>query len=201
MTLTAGLEAERDGSGWVRAGLGLDEEALRELGDPVKELRLDDLRQSGWDVDRPAKESDGLTWIRVAKRFADPADAVRVAAELSGPEGPFRDFRLERSRTLLKTKTSFSGLLDLSRGLSGLSDAALQEKLGDYDLGLDRLREGVRVTVEAKLPGRTRTWAPAFGEQLRMEATAEAWNLVPLVPAGACVLFAIAAVLVLLRRR
>ena len=201
VALTAGVESERDGSGWVRAGLGLDDEALRELGDPAKELRLDDLRQAGWDVSGPEEEKDGLTWIRVAKRFAAAEDAARVAAELSGPDGPFRDFRLERARTFLKTRTSFTGLVDLSRGLAGLNDPTLQEKLGDYDLGLDRLREGVTVRVEAELPGRTQSWQPALGEQLRLEASSEVWNLLPLVPAGACVAFALGAVALLVRRR
>ena len=195
------MAAERDGSGWVSAGLGLDREALRQLGDPSKELRLDDLRQSGWDVTGPDEEDDGLTWVRVAKRFATPTEAAQVASELSGPEGPFRDFRLERSRTFLKTRTSLTGRLDLSRGLAGLNDPGLQEKLGDYDLGLDRLREGVTVRVEAELPGRTETWQPALGEQVRMEASSEVWNLLPLVPAAAAVVFAVAALATFLRRR
>ena len=201
VTLTAAVEAEQDGSGWVRAGVGLDGEALRELGDPAEELRLDDLRQSGWDVSGPEEEGDGLTWVRVAKRFGTADEAATVAAELSGPDGPFRDFRLERSRSFFKTRTSFSGLVDLSRGLAGLSDPALAERLGDHDLGLDRLREGVTVKVEAALPGRTQTWEPAIGEQVRMEAASEVWNLLPLLPAAACVVFAAAAVAVLMRRQ
>lgn len=201
--MTAGVEAERDGSGWVRAGLGLDQEALRELGDPVKELRLDDLRQSGWDVTEPKTEKDGLTWVRVSKRFARAEDAARVAAELSGPEGPFRDFRLERSRTFFKTKTSLSGLVDLSAGLAGLSDPALQEKVGDYDLGLDPagLGQRAKVQVEARLPGRVQSWEPAVGEKLRVETASEVWNLSPLVPAVACLVFTTAALAVFIRRR
>ena len=181
--------------------MGLDDEARRELGDPAKELRLDDLKAAGWDVAGPDQEEDGLTWVRVAKRFATPDDAARVAAELSAPDGPFRDFRLQRSRTFFKTRTSFTGLVDLSKGLAGLSDPALQERLGDYDLGLDQRREGVTVRVEAGLPGQTKTWEPAVGEQLRMQASSEVWNLVPLLPAGACLLFAVAAVGVLVTRR
>ena len=201
VTLTAGLEAERDGSGWVRAGLGLDGEALRQLGDPAKELRLDDLRQAGWDVTGPEEDDDGLTWVRVAKRFARAEDAARVAAELSGPDGPFREFRLQRSRTFFKTRTSFSGLVDLSRRLAGLNDPALQEKLGDYNLGLEQVGDGVAVRVEAQLPGRTQTWQPALGEQVRLQAASEVWNLLPFLPALACVVFALAAAAVLLRRR
>jgi hypothetical protein len=196
VTLTAGIDARPDGSGSIRAGLGLDDAALREVGDLASELRLDDLRQAGWEVTGPRKEeNDGLTWVRLSKRFVDEAHAASVAAELSGPDGPFRDFKLERSRSFLKTTMRFTGLVDLSRGLTGLSDAALQERLGGYDLRLDRPEADVRVRVEARLPGRDRiAWEPRLGDQLRLEARSEAWNLRPLLPAALAVLLAAAAV-------
>ena len=186
----------------MRAGLGLDDDALRQLGDPAKELRLDDLRQAGWEVTGPLREADSLTWVRASKRFATPEEAARVAAELSGQEGPFRDFKLERSRSFFKTRTSFSGLVDLSEGLAGLNDPALQEKLGGAQLGLDpaALGEKVRVRVEARLPGDVKTWEPRLGEQMRLEAMSETWNLSPLLPAAGCLLFATAVVVVLRRR-
>lgn len=222
VTLTAGVDAERDGSGWVRAGLGLDAEALRQLGDPRRELRLDDLRQAGWEVTGPRAEGDDLTWVRAAKRFGTPEEAASVAAELSGPEGPFREFRLERSKSFLKTRTSFSGLVDLANGLAGLNDPGVQAKLGDADLELDLaglqrrfgpdVNRAVRVRVEAKLPGDVTAegatpipggvaWSPPLGEQVRLRATAEAWNLQPVLPAVAALLFAGAALTVVVRRR
>lgn len=211
VTLSAGVEARFDGSGVVRAAVAFDDEALAEIGDLPTELRLDDLRQAGWEVDEPRKEDDGLTWVRAAKGFATPEEASRVAGELSGPQGPFRDFRLESSRSFLKTKTSFTGLLDLSDGLAGLSDAGVQSKLGDADLGLDldglRRRFGpdldraVQVRMEARLPGRHETWQARMGEQVRMEARAEAWNLVPVLGAVAALVFAVAALAVTVASR
>jgi hypothetical protein len=213
VTLTAGVDASSDGSGTVRAAVGFDDEALAQLGDPATELRLDDLRQAGWRVDGPRKEKDGLTWVRAAKRFATPQDAGRVAAELSGPSGPFRDVRLQRSRSFLKTETSLTGLVDLSNGLAGLSDPDLQAKLGDADLGLDlaglRKRFGagaddaVRVRFEAHLPGHVQTWAPKLGQQVRIDARAASWNVLPVAGAAAALVFAAAAlaVTVLTRRR
>jgi hypothetical protein len=208
------VDVHADGSGLVRAGVGLDDETVRELGDPARELRLDDLRQSGWEVDGPRKEEkSGLTWVRLAKRFAAPAEASHVAAELSGADGPFRDFQVVRERTFLKTKTRFSGLVDLTHGLAGLNDADLQAKLGDADLGLDldglRRRFGpaldrtVHVQVEARLPGRDQAWQPQLGQQVRLEAVSQAWNLTPVLPAAAALAFALTAlvVAVAVRRR
>ena len=190
----------------MHAAVGFDDEALAQVGDPATELRLDDLRQAGWTVHGPRKEKDGLTWVRAAKRFGTVDEAGRVAAELSGPSGPFRDMRLQRSRSFLKTKTTLTGVVDLSNGLAGLSDPDLQAKLGDADLGLDvdglRRRFGpgaddaVRVRFEARLPGHAQTWEPKLGEQLRVESRAEAWNLVPVFGAAAALVFAAAALVV-----
>ena len=213
VTLTAGIDARADGSGTVQAAIGFDDEALAEVGNPATELRLDDLRQAGWRVDGPRKEKDGLTWVRAAKPFANPAEASRVAAELSGSGGPFRDLRLQRSHSLFKTKVALTGTVDLSNGLAGLSDPAVQAKLGAADLGLDlpglqrrfgaAVDEAVRVRFEARLPGHSQAWQPKMGEQLRMESRTETWNFLPLLGAGAALAFAIAAlaVVVVARRR
>ena len=222
VALTAGVEAKPDGSGRVRAGIGLDEEALREIGDLSQGLRLDDLRQAGWEVSQPRQESDGLTWVRISKSFETVARAAQVSAELSGPEGPFRELRLERTRTFFKTRLRFTGLVDLSNGLAGLNDPALQERLGDANLALDlaglqqrfgdALNRTVRVRVDAKLPGEVKaegatpidggvSWQPVVGEQVQVSATSESWNVRPLVPALAALLFAVAGLVAVLVRR
>jgi hypothetical protein len=202
VTLSAGIEVGADGSGTVHAGVGFDDEAVAEVGDLAAALRADDLRQAGWEVAGPAPEEDGLTWVRASKDFDDPEEAAAVAAELSGPDGPFRDFRVTRERSLLRTKTSFSGVADLSRGLAGLSDAELQAALGDFDLGLDvdglrrrfgdTLGDRVRVQVSATLPGKVEAntatvgggraqWTPAVGERIELTAEGDLRRLAPLV--------------------
>lgn len=202
ITLSAGIDMGPDGKGTVRAGVGFDDEALAEVGDLSAALRADDLRQAGWEVAGPAKEDDGLTWLRASRKFDGPEEAMRVAAQLSGGDGPFRDFRVTRESSLLRTQTSFSGVVDLGGGLAGLSDAELQAALGDFDLGLDleglRRRFGdvlgdrVRVEVSAKLPGdidaNTPTikggravWTPTLGERIELVAAGRLTRLAPLV--------------------
>lgn len=199
VVLTAGVEARQDGSGVVRAAIGLDDEAALRLGDPTEELRLDDLRQSGWEITGPTKGPDGLTWVRAAKPFATPAEADLAAAELSGPQGPFRDFRLQRERSFFKTRTTFTGLIDLTAGLAGLSDPALDAAVGDFP-GRPGA-EGLRVRLEAELPGHTESWEPPVGEQLRVRAESETWNIVPVAGAAAAVVLAVAALALTVTRR
>jgi hypothetical protein len=211
VTLTTGIDVNRDGSGTVQAGIGLDDEGLRELGDPARELRLDDLRQAGWTVAGPAEEKDGLTWVRISKPFARPSEANRVAAELSSPDGPFRDFGIERDRSFFKTRTRFTGRVDLSNGLAGLSDPGLQAALEGADLGIDLaglrrrfgdgLADTVRVRIEVRLPGRSQSWEPQMGEVLELEAQGESWNLEAVAGASAAVVFAVTALVVVVGRR
>lgn len=206
LTLTAGVDVRADGSGWVRAGIGFDEAAGRELGGQSVALLVDDLRQSGWTVDGPRTEADGLTWVRARKAFSEPAGATAAAAELSGPEGPFRDLQVRRNGSFLRTRTVFTGMVDLSAGLAGLSDPALAEALGGFDLGLDleglgqrfgeSLGDAVAVRLEARLPGRSETWPVALGDQVSVELVSERWNILPLAAAVAALLFATAALVV-----
>jgi hypothetical protein len=224
VTLAAGVDVGRDGSGRVTAGVGLDAAALEELGDPATALRVDDLRQAGWQVEAPRAEDDGLTWVRASKPFADPQQAAAVLAELSGPDGPFRDFRIVRTKSLTRSKTTFTGTLDLSRGLTGLSDPELAAALDDVDLGLDleglrrrfgeELARTVTVQVTAGLPGDLTTnaperaggralWSPELGQTVQMEASSEALRVEPavLVAAGAALVVVLATVLAVIVRR
>ena len=225
VTLAAGVDVARDGSGRVTAGIGLDADALRELGDPAIALRVDDLRQAGWQVEALRKEDDGRSWVRASKPFADPEQAATIMAELSGPDGPFRDFRIVRTKSLTRSRTVFTGTLDLSRGLAGLSDPELAATLGDVDLGLDleglrrrfgdQLARTVTVQVTAGLPGDMTTnapgrhggralWSPELGQTVQMEATSQALRINPAVPiaAGAAVVVLAGVLLfVVVRRR
>ena len=224
VTIAAGVDVGRDGSGRVTAALGLDADALKEVGDLATALRVNDLRQAGWRVEGPQKEDDGLTWVRAAKPFADPEQAAAIVAELNGPDGPFRDFRVVRTQSLTRSETTFTGVLDLSRGLAGMADPELTTALDDVDLGLDleglRRRFGadvgrsVVVQATAGLPGKITTnapardggralWAPELGQTVQLEASSEALRIDPVVPiaAGAVLVVLIGAVVIAVRRR
>lgn len=220
VSLTAGVDVNRDGTGRVVAGVGLDDEAVREIGDLAAALRLDDVRAAGWQVDAPRKEDDGLTWLRASKPFSDPDQVPAILAELNGPAGPFRDFTVTRTKSLTRSKITFTGTVDLAAGLTGLADAELTAALGDVDLGLDpaglRSRFGDRVKVQASagLPGKITTnapardggralWTPEVGQTVLLEASSSAFRVDPRLPivAGTALLVAVALLAVLLRRR
>ncbi len=220
LTVAAGIDVDRNGTGRITAGLGLDADAVKEVGDLNTGLRLDDVRAAGWQVDTPRKEDDGLTWVRASKPFAEPEQVPAILAELNAAGGPFKDFRVVRTKSLTRSKTTFTGTLDLAAGLTGLSDPDLDAALDDVDLGLDveglrrRFGDQLKVQVTAGLPGEVKTnapardggralWAPELGQTIQMEASSEAFRVDPRLPvaAGAALLVAGVGLVVLVRRR
>lgn len=197
MTTAVGVDAKADGSGTVRVAVALDADAARRVPNLAQDLEVDDLREAGWTITGPTREGDGQTWIRASKPFAAPEQAGRVLAEVSGTKGPFQSFTLRRSRSFLKTTTSFRGTVDLGAGLEGFGDDDLRQRLGGTSTGIDaaalerKIGEALdrvfRFRVVARLPGAVTSnaptradggaaWQPKLGEKVVLEATAESWN-------------------------
>jgi len=211
--VTGGIDVDAGGGGTVRAGLGLDAEALKTVGDVAAALRVDDLRRAGWEIDGPRREGDGLTWVRVTRPVSDTAEAVTALAQLSGPDGPFRNLRVTSTRSLFRNRTSLSGTVDLSGGLTGLADADLLSKLnGGLPLDLEGLRKElgagldnvVQVSFEARLPGSVHAntadkaggrlvWRPPLGGRLPIQATAQGLNVAPIAVVAVVLLAAVGA--------
>ncbi len=209
--VTGGIDVNPDGGGTVRAGLGLDDEAMKSVGYISAALRVDDLRQAGWKIDGPGKEGDGLTWVRASRPVSDTAGAKVALAQLSGPDGPFRDLTVSSTHSLFRNRTTLSGAVDLSGGLNGLADADLLSKIGGgLPLDLDGLRKElgadldkvVQVSFEARLPGSVDAnatekaggrlvWRPSLGGRLPIGATSKGLNVVPIAVVAVVLLVAV----------
>jgi hypothetical protein len=188
VTVATDVEARADGSGVIRAGVGLDREALAQVPQLAEQLQVDDLRRAGWRVLAPRRERDGLTWVRASYPFATPAEAQRAVAQLNGPSGPFRGFALTHEASRFRSRVRFTGTVDLERGLEGFADAELERRLGAANPGVDaatlKQRFGVdlerllKVRVTARLPGLVRTWRPRVGgPPVRLDASSESWDV------------------------
>ncbi len=204
VTIDSGVKASADGSGLVQVVVSLDKRATELVPDLARQLRLDDLRQAGWKTAGPARTGDGHTWAHVSKPFASPQQATRVMRELSGPQGPFRNFRLVQRRSLLRTTTIFTGSVDLRPHLEAFGDEGLRDRLGGTSFGVDTaglekqlgtsLDHSFRVRISARLPGVIESnapveigggvaWEPRWGERQTLRAASSAWNIRPLAAA------------------
>jgi hypothetical protein len=219
VTIAVGVDAKQNGSGVVRAGVGLDADALRQIPDRAQQLRVDDLKRAGWTVVGPRKESDNRTWVRATKPFANPTGAAKAMTELNGPNGPFKSFRLTRKHSFLRTKTSFSGTVDRV-GARGLADSRLQQQLGGAGVDPNVLEQQlnqlinstVRLEVVVHLPGSISSnaptevsggavWHPKAGERAQLTASSTAWDLRPIIFGAVAVVLAVAALVVWRRSR
>lgn len=124
-----------DGSGTLSVGVGLDDKALARLGDPNAQIKTDDMRAAGWTVGAPAKEADGMTWIRGSKPFADAAELNRVIAELTGPNAMFKDYAFQRVESDAEITYRLTGVIDSSRGMAAFGDAELAGQLNGDAFG------------------------------------------------------------------
>lgn len=198
------LEVDHDGGGRVRVEVVVDQEVSDRIDLPTV-LRVDDLVQTGWRVTGPERRGEGGTVIEATKGFADPSGAARVMDEVSGPDGPFQRFRVTHSGGVFVSRASFAGTVDLTRGVEGFADPALIEALG----GAESLQQllgrpideavGVRVTV--RLPGRTETWTPSFGQATELDLAARRVSLVAVTGVVALVLVIAGLVSFLLSQR
>ena len=123
------IDVVLNGKGTITQGIGFDDAALKRVGDPAQALRADDLVQAGWEVDAASKEG-GLTWIRVHQSFETPEEGTALLAQLSGPDGPYRDMLIKRSDGLLSTSVKVTGQIDTTAGLAMFGDQQLATTLG-----------------------------------------------------------------------
>ncbi len=199
--LEVGIDAAADGSGKVRVEVVADRDAAAAV-DLSSGLRADDLKQAGWTVEGPTRRLDGSVQVVATKPFGDVAGARRAVEEITGADGPFQGFRLERKRTFARTTTRFAGAVDFSRGVEAFGDAGVRKALGGSDIGIDLSRfeqtlgspvnHAVGVRVAVRLPGgvtsnasnqtgQEASWQLHLPERADLRAQSVAWNTSNLV--------------------
>ncbi len=202
--IVVGVDANPDGSGRVRVEVVVDKE-VTDAVDLSTQLKVDDLRATGWTVEGPTPRSGGLTAVVATKPFSDPAGAAKAMGEISGADGPFKGFALTRKHSFTKTTTTFDGTVDFTKGLAAFGDPAVGAALGTGDLGVDQkalekqigapLANVVSVQVSVSVPGSVdsntptqvgngATWRPKLTERITMHAEGQAWNIANLAGAA-----------------
>src|SRR5437763_7646720 len=181
VTTVVGVDARADGSGNLSVGVGLDRDAVSRAGGLHERLRVADLRRAGWKLRGPTHERDGYTWIRASHPFSAASQLPFLVAQVGGPNGPLRDFRLSRGHSFFRARTGFSGAVDLTAGLGSIGAESLQRVLGGTTAGVSAaelqrqlgvaLDQVFRVRVAVRLPGARRSWEPKLGTRTVLVAS------------------------------
>jgi len=177
---------KRNGSGAVTVSVVLDPDAVRtaEAGGGKLEdrVRLSDLAAAHWTVSQWQRALDGSATITATKQFSRPSQVTEIIGEISGPNGPLRDFRATRQRELLKTEYRVSGTADLEHLGTGVkTDQELANALTQLGVNLDVLdlqllaevRDAFHLHVNIDLPsGKHVSVTPDPGKQAPVTAQA-----------------------------
>ncbi|MCP5034688.1 MAG: HAD-IA family hydrolase [Actinomycetia bacterium] len=159
------VTVNEDGSGLVETTTEIDAEATDGLLDPdTSGLLLADLAQSGWVIERPEQTSGGSTVITASKEFGTASQFAEVMAELTGNDGPIRDFHLIREKSFARVEYEITGTIDTSVDLDTFADQELEQALGQ-SLSAVAARYGaaeehVNFRMEIVLPGEIQSEAP-----------------------------------------
>jgi hypothetical protein len=204
------VEVAEDGSGTVTVEVVLDQEAADRIPDLAEQLRVRDLRRTGWEVTGPTEVEGGGVTVTATKAFFEPDQLAEVLAQVGGVSG-----ELSRDRTFGTTSYDFTGTLDLSRGLRTFSDRQLTRLLDGFPIGQDQealeaelgapLSELSSFTFEIVLPDgddtQTTTFEAALGDDpVEMAAGTEERNLLVFGLAAGAVAAILLLLLVLLWR-
>jgi hypothetical protein len=162
ITAEVAVDVRDDGSGTVTVEVQFDADAVARVPDLATGLRTDDLADAGWQVTVGERTADGVMY-RATKPFAGADDLPAVLAELTGPEGFFRNVALTRERSFAEVRWRFTGTADLSRGAAGFGDERLSALLSGMPFGRDpvaleqelgrSLADAVSLELALRLPG------------------------------------------------
>ncbi len=173
-----------DGTGSVTVTVVADAEAVRAEPNLAKQLRLEDLTQTGWLVEGPDATPEGGLSILLTRPFTNLTEANAVLASLSGPDGPLREPTVTATGSRGDVSWVFDGTLDFSKGLDAISDPELTSALGGTPWLAELQRRGLAprdaasITVRVSMPG-----VPAASGDSDAVTTAREWTARPGDPA------------------
>jgi hypothetical protein len=150
-----------DGTGTVAVTVIADADVVAAEPGLAQELKVDDLTQSGWTVTGPTSTPTGGLSVILTHPFTNVASANAVLGELGGPGGPVSQLDVAVKNSGGEVRWSFSGLLDLSKGLSAFGDSALVSATGGAPWLSALTAKGLvpgdvaAVSVDVALPGTT----------------------------------------------
>jgi hypothetical protein len=211
------IDLHEDGGGLVTVRATLDAEAVKEAeidgGKLADRVRLSDLSAAGWTVQPWVRSAAGSAQIEMSKSFSSPDQLAGIVDEISGPNGPLRDFQATRDQGAASTEYGVTGVIDLAAVSTGLgADPDLVAALANQQVDvaaldqqlLSELHDALSVSVVVNLPDGTSTTVDgASGQRVPVDVTSSVSNTRRLALLGLAVVLVIAAIVALLvgRRR
>lgn len=156
---TVDVSVKPDGSGTITVTAIADAELVTKTPGLADDLRFDDAKAAGWQVDGPTKTDAGGLRVVVSHTFASVEEATALLKSLNGTGGPLHDVRLTRVAGGHRVTTALSGKLSIVNGLDAFADPDVLAAIGGSpyanDLAASKLKPAdvMTFTFVAGLPG------------------------------------------------
>jgi hypothetical protein len=170
-----------DGSGTVTIRVVLDAAAAAALGGIADQLAVGDIQSAGWEVRGGPDGGGGGFVIEASKPFENPAALGAVIQELSGADGPFRDFTLARDRARFRDGWEFAGTADVVEPYAGLDEPGFTDVLRGMGVDVEALAGRLGTTVSDSLAVQVRVAIPGneSGNFTRTDQGGAVWDVPP----------------------
>ena len=190
------VDVNANGSGNIIVTATADKDIVNAEPTLATDLRLEDVLNAGWKVQKPKKTSDGGLKLVLSHTFENPATANALLAQVSGAKGPFHDLLISRAGKDTNATWSLAGRLEVTGGLEAFVDDKTLNLLGGAPYAAEVKRSGldlgdaVAITFEAVLPGKIQsttanisngslTWrVPMDGTAIDLASTSENLDIV-----------------------
>lgn len=121
------MKVKPNGSGTVTVIVTADKDIVSKVPGLEADIRTDDLKASGWVVDKPTKTKEGGLSVTLHHSFLTPQQATAILAQINGPRGPLHDVSVARSGRDTDSTWTLKGRLEVNGGLEAfVDDATLQ---------------------------------------------------------------------------
>jgi hypothetical protein len=209
---TVTVHVNSDGSGVVSVHVALDPAAVSAAeadgGKLEERVRLSDLTAAGWTVGTWTRAPDGSATLDLSKPFTKVSQVAGIVHELSGADGPLRDFTAARDSGLFSTDYSVRGTVDLKNLKTGVqSDPQLVQSLAAQHVDVNAIDQQLLADVQrsftlhlvVELPGGKKiTVASAAGSTRAVDVSSSVRNddrVLYVVAAGGFLLLAVVVML------
>ena len=153
------LNVKPNGSGTVSVVVTASADIVAKAPGIKTDVRVDDLKEVGWEVTGPIDTDDGGVSITLTRAFNGPLEATAILNQINGTRGPLKQLVVARSGKDTNSTWTLAGKLEVNGGLEAFGDdAALQllggaPYLGEFTATGQDLGKVVGVTFNAQLPG------------------------------------------------
>ncbi len=163
------VRVAQNGSGTLTVTVDADAQVVAAAPGLAEDLRVDDLRDAGWEVQGPAPSAGGGLRVVLTRPFASPEQATAVLAQLSGPQGPFHGLTLTREASPTAVRLALAGEVGVEGGMAAFADPDLLAAVGGVPYA-DRVAAATQgggrplaVQLRVALPGDVRDTSGAPG--------------------------------------